>query len=80
MVSEDENGVKYFDGAIRDVTGIKSAQEKLKKQNRELKKLNTELDSFVYSASHDLKAPLSSVKGLINLAKVEKDEEKLATI
>jgi PAS domain S-box-containing protein len=78
MVSEDENGVKYFDGAIRDVTGIKSAQEKLKKQNRELKKLNTELDSFVYSASHDLKAPLSSVKGLINLAKVEKDEEKIS--
>tara|TARA_R110002012_G_scaffold39425_3_gene109109 strand:- start:37014 stop:39254 length:2241 start_codon:yes stop_codon:yes gene_type:complete len=77
MVSEDDQGVKYFDGAIRDVTGIKSAQEKLKKQNRELKKLNTELDSFVYSASHDLKAPLSSVKGLINLAKNENDKEKL---
>jgi len=79
MVSEDENGVKYFDGAIRDVTAIKSAQEKLKKQNRELKKLNTELDSFVYSASHDLKAPLSSVKGLINLAKNEDNKEQLAT-
>lgn len=78
MVTEDEQGINYFDGAIRDVTGIKSAQEKLKKQNRELKKLNTELDSFVYSASHDLKAPLSSVKGLINLAKVEKDKKKLA--
>ncbi|MGJ3236824.1 PAS domain-containing sensor histidine kinase [Marivirga sp.] len=78
MVSEDDQGAKYFDGAIRDVTGIKSAQEKLKKQNRELKKLNTELDSFVYSASHDLKAPLSSVKGLINLAKNENDKEKLA--
>jgi PAS domain S-box-containing protein len=77
MVSEDEEGVKYFDGAIRDVTAIKSAQEKLKKQNRELKKLNTELDSFVYSASHDLKAPLSSVKGLINLAKNENDKDKL---
>jgi PAS domain S-box-containing protein len=78
MVSLDEEGATYFDGAIRDVTAIKSAQEKLKKQNRELKKLNTELDSFVYSASHDLKAPLSSVKGLINLAKDEDDKEKLA--
>jgi PAS domain S-box-containing protein len=78
MVSESEDGINYFDGAIRDVTAIKSAQEKLKKQNRELKKLNTELDSFVYSASHDLKAPLSSVKGLINLAKKEDNKEQLA--
>jgi len=78
MVSEDEEGIKYFDGAIRDVTAMKSAQEKLKRQNRELKKLNTELDSFVYSASHDLKAPLSSIKGLINLAKNETDKEQLA--
>ncbi|HET8858676.1 PAS domain-containing sensor histidine kinase [Marivirga sp.] len=78
MVSEDEDGTKYFDGAIRDVTAIKSAQEKLQNQNSELKKLNTELDSFVYSASHDLKAPLSSVKGLINLAKNETSREKLA--
>lgn len=37
--------------------------------NRMLKKLNEELDRFVYSTSHDLRAPLSSVSGLINLAK-----------
>lgn len=37
--------------------------------NRMLKKLNEELDRFVYSTSHDLRAPLSSVTGLINLAK-----------
>ncbi|WMN06483.1 PAS domain-containing sensor histidine kinase [Marivirga arenosa] len=78
MVSEDENGIRYFDGAIRDVTALKNVQEKLKRQNRELKKLNTELDSFVYSASHDLKAPLSSVKGLINLAKTESNKDQLA--
>ncbi|MGM0580332.1 MAG: PAS domain-containing sensor histidine kinase [Bacteroidota bacterium] len=78
MVSEDEEGIKYFDGAIRDVSAMKSAQDKLQKQNRELKKLNTELDSFVYSASHDLKAPLSSIKGLISLAKNETDKEQLA--
>jgi PAS domain S-box-containing protein len=77
MVSVGEDGVNYFDGAIRDVSVIKNAQEKLEKQNSELKKLNTELDSFVYSASHDLKAPLSSVKGLINLAKNEENREQL---
>ncbi|GAA5037488.1 hypothetical protein GCM10011506_33850 [Marivirga lumbricoides] len=76
MLTVGEDGINYFDGAIRDVTAIKIAQERMKEQNEELTKLNSELDSFVYSASHDLKAPLSSVKGLIYLAKLEKDKEK----
>lgn len=43
----------------------------LKSQNEELKKLNRELDLFVYSTSHNLRAPLRSVLGLINLSKHE---------
>jgi signal transduction histidine kinase len=38
-----------------------------------LSKRNTELDNFVYSVSHDLRAPIASVLGLINLARVDKD-------
>ena len=47
----------------------------IKKQNEELKKANDELDRFVYSASHDLRAPLSTLTGLINLSNSEKDEK-----
>jgi nitrogen-specific signal transduction histidine kinase len=36
--------------------------------NALLKKSNEELDRFVYSTSHDLRAPLASVLGLINIA------------
>jgi signal transduction histidine kinase/ligand-binding sensor domain-containing protein len=39
--------------------------------NAELRKLNEELDRFVYSASHDLRAPLSSVLGLVEIARLE---------
>ncbi len=51
------------------------AKEALLHQNEELTKINKELDSFVYSVSHNLKAPLMSVLGLLNLAKLE--DEKL---
>ena len=53
-------------------------REKLKKmnitlleQNRQLTKINNELDRFIYSVSHDIRAPLSSVTGLVNLYKKE---------
>ncbi len=44
-------------------------------QNRKLKKINDELDRFIYSVSHDIKAPLSSVTGLVNLYKKEHNPE-----
>jgi signal transduction histidine kinase len=51
----------------------KKAEESIIKSNTELRKTNEELDSFVYSVSHDLRAPISSVMGLINLAQKEED-------
>lgn len=51
----------------------KKAELKLQKTNDELSKRNVELDNFVYSVSHDLRAPIASVLGLINLAKKDED-------
>lgn len=51
----------------------KEAELRIKKTNEELSKRNTELDNFVYSVSHDLRAPIASVLGLINLAKQDKN-------
>ena len=42
---------------------------------KELLNTNYELDSFVYKVSHDLKAPLRSMMGLINLSQKENKEE-----
>lgn len=49
----------------------KKAERTLRKQNEQLVKINKELDSFVYSVSHNLRAPLMSVLGLINLVQIE---------
>lgn len=51
----------------------KEAEIKLQKTNQELSKRNIELDNFVYSVSHDLRAPIASVLGLINLARKDAD-------
>lgn len=53
------------------------ALKELKSKNEELEMANDELDHFVYSASHDLKAPLSSILGLINIAKYEVKDNKV---
>ena len=63
---------------ISDITERKINEEKVREQNTDLKKLNAELDRFVYSASHDLRAPLSSILGLIDIAEMEiKDPQPL---
>jgi signal transduction histidine kinase len=50
------------------------AEQALKVQNQELIKLNKELDNFVYNISHNLRAPLVSVMGLINVAFIDSSD------
>jgi signal transduction histidine kinase len=54
-----------------DITELKQTENKLIRQNAELEKVNAELDQFVYSASHNLRAPLLSMKGLLSLISME---------
>jgi signal transduction histidine kinase len=50
---------------------LKRQNEVLARTNDDLVKTNIELDSFVYSVSHNLRAPLASVFGLINIINME---------
>lgn len=49
----------------------KLAERTLHKQNKMLVKVNQELDRFVYSTSHNLRSPLMSVLGLLNISRKE---------
>jgi signal transduction histidine kinase len=53
------------------------SEKQLSINNQLLSKTNQELDRFVYSASHDLRAPLSSLLGLIELAQLSEDPEEI---
>lgn len=55
---------KGFYAMISDISPLKNAQKQLIRKNQELLKTNSELDSFVYTASHDLKSPIVNLEGI----------------
>jgi len=78
IVDKDKMGVPIrMVGSILDITSRKRAESIILEQNALLKKTNEELDNFVYRASHDIRAPLMSVLGLINVIRIEQDLESI---
>jgi signal transduction histidine kinase len=55
----------------------KRTENKIRVSNKELRKINGELDSFVYKVSHDLRAPISSILGLVNIARIDKSQDNM---
>lgn len=72
------NNPKLIVGSIIDIDERKEAEQQIKLQNEMLAKANQELDRFVYSASHDMRAPLSSLLGLILIAEKTDDPAEVA--
>jgi len=70
-INDEDGKPLYHEGIMRDVTHRKVQQDALKKSNMDLKKSNAELDRFVYSISHDLRAPLLSMLGIIEITESE---------
>ncbi|HET8858431.1 PAS domain-containing sensor histidine kinase [Marivirga sp.] len=60
----EANDTAYYDIIFRDIS-------EFKENLSELQRLNFELDNFVYHASHDIRSPLRSLMGLIEILKTE---------
>ena len=60
-----------FSGVLRDITERKRAEAALSGANRELERANAELETLVYSASHDLKSPMVSLLGYLEYLRLD---------
>jgi len=73
LPSYDEQGeIMQWIGTCTDIhehklaqARIDQAQQQLRENNAQLQRANVDLDNFIYTASHDLKAPISNIEGLL---------------
>ena len=59
------------------IRNLSKSHKKIIEQNEKLQLINAGLDKFVYNVTHDLRSPLASIMGLINLMDDETDLEQI---
>lgn len=64
---------------LRMLNKLSRSKLETEQTNKNLTIANKELDKFVYSASHDLRSPISSLKGLVGIMNTEEDISQIRT-
>ncbi|MHA6247223.1 PAS domain-containing protein [Pontibacter sp. CAU 1760] len=83
--STDIHDQKLAEESLQDLTAelsaanisIRQSNEDLGAMNQKLTHINSDLDNFIYTASHDLRAPISNIERLMEELLIELPEESL---
>ncbi|MDQ8200657.1 ATP-binding protein [Pelagicoccus enzymogenes] len=70
LVEDQRTGKTKMVGSIIDVQKRKDHEREIEQINDTLASKNVEMEQMTYAVSHDLKAPLVSILGLVNLLEV----------
>jgi PAS domain S-box-containing protein len=58
------HNTNHWVGTFTDIHEGKAFAQQLEDKNKQLTLINTDLDNFIYTASHDLKSPIANLEGL----------------
>src|SRR5690606_36945265 len=71
----------FYLGLISEINGYIILKVKLLEDNsflkNELVTKKRELDSFIYRTAHDLRGPIATIEGLVNLLKMRQNEHEV---
>ena len=80
-IFNNEEQLSHWISIQKDVTDSKNQEREKEQLITELTKKNTDLKQFSYITSHNLRAPLSNLTGLLNLVEdIKIDDEELQDI
>ncbi len=75
----DQHGKAVINWTVLDISLQVESESILKSKNDQLAKVNHQMEKFLYSTSHDLRSPITSILGLINLVKMESKDQTALT-
>src|SRR5690554_3140096 len=64
----------------RDITALRSVENKLEEKNKRLNAMNQYMDSFVHAVAHDLRSPITNLKLILTLISDEQSPEKIELV
>ncbi|WP_225000286.1 PAS domain S-box protein [Cesiribacter sp. SM1] len=65
LILESEARLREINNKLEEQVASRTSE--LSRKNQQLTRINADLDNFIYTASHDLKAPIANLEGLLTL-------------